>query len=235
MTLRMLMIVSWGIGANIIGGPKSMDEKRWDVVAKMPDPRLAPGAKPIGGQDTISFMLMMQSLLRDRFKLQVHYEDVRKDGYALAADKPKLRKTADPSARPECKEGPGPDGKDPRIANPIASRLETCLNMTMAQFAAQLRGVAPDYLNQYPDVVDETGIDGAHDITINFTPLRMLNAGVGGGVPPQSPGADLAASEPNGAISLFDALKKQLGLELKSRKLLTAHVLVIDHAEDAPI
>jgi uncharacterized protein (TIGR03435 family) len=211
-----------------------MDEKRWDIVAKMPDLRLAPGAQPIGNQRSISLMLMLQSLLKDRFKLQVHYEDVQKDGYALVADKPKLRKTADPSARPECKDGPGPDGKDPRIANPNLSRLVTCLNMTMAQFSAQLKSAAREYLNQYPDVVDETGIDGAYDITLNFSPIRMFNAGVGG-VPPQAPGADLAASEPNGAISLFDALKKQLGLELKSRKLLAAHVLVIDHAEDAPI
>jgi uncharacterized protein (TIGR03435 family) len=131
-------------------------------------------------------------------------------GYALVAPRPKLRK-ADPSNRPGCKEGPGPDGKDPRIANPLAPRLVTCRNFTMARFAAQLGNLASDYLHSFPPVVDATGIDGAYDFTLNFSPPGLL---------PRE-------GDPNGAISLFEALDTQLGLKLESRKV-SAKLLVID-------
>ena len=61
---------------------------------------------------------MLQALLEDRFKLQVHMEDRAVWAYTLIAVNPKLRK-ADPLSRTRCKEGPGPDGKDPRTANPV--------------------------------------------------------------------------------------------------------------------
>jgi uncharacterized protein (TIGR03435 family) len=43
----------------------------------------------------------------------------------------------------------------------------------------------------------------------------------------------LAASEPNGAISIFEALEKQLGLKLKTRKVMVP-VIVIDHVNETP-
>ena len=41
------------------------------------------------------------------------------------------------------------------------------------------------------------------------------------------------ASAPSGALSLFDAIQKQLGLKLDQRKRLMP-VLVIDHIEEHP-
>jgi uncharacterized protein (TIGR03435 family) len=41
------------------------------------------------------------------------------------------------------------------------------------------------------------------------------------------------ASDPNGAISIFDAGNKQLGLKLEEKKR-PAPVLVIDHVEEKP-
>ncbi len=237
MTLRNLIAVSWQVYPqdSVVGGPKSLDSAHWDILAKAPTPVLAEGAKPIGIPfDYGSLMLMMQALLKDRFKLQLHSEDRQMNGYALVADKPKLRKTADPAARPECKEGPGPDGKDPRVTNPDASRLVTCLNMTVGAFAAELRNQASGYLYQYPPVVDATGIEGNYDFTINFSGAGALNRAGRGGVAAVAPGADTAAAEPSGVITLFEALEKQLGLKLESRKV-TGTVMVIDHAEDAPI
>jgi len=238
-TLKTLISIAWESGnANnnqIEGGPKSLDSNHWDIVAKAPTPRLANGAKAIGAQyDFAAMMVMLQGLLKDRFKLQVHTEDRQVNGYALVADKPKLVKTSDPSARPECNEGPGPDGKDPRIANPDASRLVTCRNMTMTQFAVEIKNTAGGYLGQYPPLVNATGIDGAYDFTINFSVAGMVN-GAGRGGPAAAPPAAGAgdAAEPTRAISLFDALEKQLGLKLESRKV-TGQVLVIDHVEDAP-
>ena len=237
-TLKNLIMLAWSLSNAdmILGGPKSLDTAHWDIVAKAPTPDLAPGTKAVGMQiDYASMMLMMQALLKDRFKLQMHNEDRSANGYALVAVKPKLRK-ADPSNRPECKEGPGPDGKDPRIANPDASRLVTCLNMTLGEFATELRTRASGYLMRYPPVVDATGIEGRYDITINFSVMGMAvgGRGMGAAAPAGAPlGGDVAAAEPSGAITVFEALEKQLGLKLEARKVTTS-ALVIDHAEDAP-
>jgi uncharacterized protein (TIGR03435 family) len=106
--------------------------------------------------------------------------------------------------------------------------------MTVGQFAGELKNRAGGYLGQYPTVVDATNIEGNYDITINFSVAGDVNGGGRGGVAATSAlGGDVAAAEPSGAISLFEALEKQLGLKLESRKV-TGSVLVVDHAEDTP-
>ena len=84
---------------------------------------------------------MLQTLMEDRFKLKTHREDRPINAYTLVAASPKLKK-ADPLLRTGCKEGPGADGKDPRIASPVLNRLVTCQNMTMADFAQELTNLA---------------------------------------------------------------------------------------------
>jgi uncharacterized protein (TIGR03435 family) len=165
---------------------------------------------------------MLRALLEDRFQLKAHTEERAVSGYALVPAKAKLRK-ADPSNRPGCKEGPGPDGKDPRLTNPLASRLVTCRNMTLAQFASELNkmgcGCGP--------VVDATGVGGRYDLTVNFSPPTAFPK------PGESAAGPDAASDPTGAISIFEALPKQLGLRLQAREVPTP-VLVIDHIDDKP-
>ena len=244
MTLKGLIWEAWG-NVNpdrIIGGPKSMDTTGWVVLAKAPAQESpVPGWNgPVwNGLDIDTMRQMLRSLLIDRFKLEAHAEDRLVDGYALVSvkggAKPKLKR-ADPSNRPGCKDGPGADGlrpnwKDPRIANPLASRLVTCQNMTLAEFAAALstwRTEERSILPLFPPVVDATGISGRYDMTINFTPPREIPN-------PANPaaGAEGVASDPDGTISIFEALPKQLGLKLESRKVM-GQVLVIDHVEEKP-
>lgn len=229
MTLRMLILETQGElnTHRIVGGPKSMDMGCWLVLAKAPAQEDAPlGWKgPVwNGVDIGSMRIMLRSLLEDRFGLVAHTEDRPVPGFALVAGKTKLRK-ADPSNRSGCMEGPGADGKDPRLANPLASRLITCHNMTLAEFAAELNlsGIGTD-----GPVVDATGIDGRYDMTINFSPpSAFANLAT-----PQA-GGDPAASEPTGAISIAEALSKQLGLKLESREV-PAPVLVIGHVNEMP-
>ena len=114
---------------------------------------------------------------------------------------------------------------DPRDANPILARLVNCQNATVAQFAAQLQGLSPDDF-AYP-VEDATGINGAWDFTLSFTPSWML------GSPAPPGGVSAEASAPNGGISLAEAISKQLGLKLEMRKRMLP-VLVIDHIEEKP-
>jgi uncharacterized protein (TIGR03435 family) len=81
-------------------------------------------------------------------------------------------------------------------------------------------------------VDDKTGLDGAYDFTLAFTPIGMLNAGRGRGDAPGGP-VSADAADPTGAISLFDAVKQQLGLKLEMRKR-PMPVLVIDSIQDKP-
>ena len=53
------------------------------------------------------------------------------------------------------------------------------------------------------------------------------------GAPPPGAAATVAASDPVGGTSLFDAIDKQLGLKLEAQKR-TYPVFVIDHIEEKP-
>jgi uncharacterized protein (TIGR03435 family) len=103
--------------------------------------------------------------------------------------------------------------------------------MTMARFAGMLQGLAPGYIHS--PVLDSTGLEGSWDFTLSFSGVGQLRSGGGRGEPGSSESAD-AASDPNGAVSLPDAIAKQLGLKLEQAKQ-PVKVLVIDHVEQAPI
>jgi uncharacterized protein (TIGR03435 family) len=230
MTLRNLIWEAWGAPfdfSRFIGGPKGMDSPCWQVLAKVPVEQNVLGtANPAGwngaiwnGVDLDTMRMSLRSFLVDRFKLAAHLEDRPIDGYVLTGTGRKLRK-ANPANRPGCREGPGDDGKDPRLTNPLATRLITCRNMTLAQFAEQLNGLFPGS----PPRADATGISGRFDMTINFSPGGLIQTG---------PGEPGEATEPTGAISLVDALKGQLGLKVESRKVI-APVLIVDHVNATP-
>ncbi|HEV3330250.1 MAG TPA: TIGR03435 family protein [Bryobacteraceae bacterium] len=228
--LKMLINVAWDINSDemLAGAPKWLDSARFDVIAK------ASTEGPVPQVDFEALRLMLRALLVDRFQMKTHMEDRPINAYNLVAAKPKLKK-ADPANRTGCKEGPPPDGKDPRDANPMLSRLLTCQNMTMAQFAGQLPNLASGYIHS--PVVDATGLDGAWDFTLSFSAAGLLQLGqLGtgrGGETGQPAGSAPTASDPNGAVSLFDAVNKQLGLKLEMQKR-PAAVLVIDHIEEKP-
>jgi uncharacterized protein (TIGR03435 family) len=229
MTLRLLVTEAWGFAIppeRIFGGPKGMDNPCFTVLAKAPVEENAVAGwngAVWNGVDVDSMRMMLRALLVDRFKLVAFTEQRPVNGYELVAGKTKLRK-AEAGNRPGCKEGPGADGKDPRFVNPLASRLVTCRNMTLKQFAAELNNMFPGS----PPYTDATGISGRYDMTISFSPGNVVaNTGVPGA------GGDAVASEPNGAITVADALNGQLGLKLRSAKVM-APVLVIERVEEMP-
>jgi uncharacterized protein (TIGR03435 family) len=96
----------------------------------------------------------------------------------------------------------------------------------MAQFAEQLQYLAGGYV--FTPVLDSTGLTGAYDFTISFSGAGQLHPG-----PPPPSGSGDAPSDPNGGLSLPDALVKQLGVKLIKEKR-SSPVLVIDHIEQKP-
>jgi uncharacterized protein (TIGR03435 family) len=227
MTMKTLIRLAWNLNDDelLAGGPKWLDATKYSVVAR--------STSAIGGTaghlqiDIDDIRLMLRALLVQRFALTTHLEDRPVSAYTLVADEPKLT-PADPSRRTSCREGAEPGAKDPRTSNPALSRLVTCQNMTLRQLAEDLPRFAGGYI--HVPVVDASGLDGAWDFTLSFSPSGQVNASATSTATSESP---LGAADPNGALSLFDAVDKQLGLKLELRKR-PMPVLVIDHVDEQP-
>jgi uncharacterized protein (TIGR03435 family) len=134
--------------------------------------------------------------------------------------KPKMKK-ADPASRTSCKNAAAPAGTPP------GSETLTCQNITVAQFVDRLQYMTME-LN-WP-VLDATGIAGGWDFALTYS----RNAGTTFGGRVEDAGRTDAglpqATEPTGAVTLFEAVEKQLGLKLEIRPR-SAPVIVIDHVE----
>jgi uncharacterized protein (TIGR03435 family) len=226
--LMFLITFGWDLNPNnkesIVNAPKWLDTAKFDIRAKA-------GANvrvdKFSSGNLINYedlRNMLRAMISERFQMKWHMEDRPVTAYTLTAVKPRLKPTLDPTERTKCKEGPGPDGKDPRIASPALNRLITCQNMTIAQIGDELQHVAGGYI--YNTVVDGTGIKGSYDFTLSFSSADKILPTAG------NAGGD-AASDPNGALSVFDAVNRQLGLKLEKTKR-PYPVLVIDHIEETP-
>ena len=238
--MKFLIEQMWNVTDEmIINAPKFMDTDKWDIVAKAPSVVATTGVT--AGQngppiDIDTLFGMLKTLMAERFKLTFHMDERPLNAYTLLAVKPgsppKMKK-ADPASRTRCIEGPPMMSKnDPRDANPVLGRLLTCQNITMKQFAEQLQFVANGYIHS--PVLDSTGLEGGWDFTLNFSTIGQLQ-GRGDGPPPAAAAAGTTgASDPNGAVSLNDAIEKQLGLKLEMQKR-PVEVLVIDHIEQKPL
>jgi len=222
--------------------PKWLDDVHYDIVGTV----ASGGAAPIPGHeadlDFEDVKEMVRSLLADRFKLATHMGTASATVFALTADSPKMKLSPD-TEHASCAEGPGPDGKDLRLTNPMRDRLISCQHMTMEQFATELHNLASGYVPA--PVVDQSGLTGAYDFSISFSRAGKLKAPASApstGAPSASgaasaPGAP-EAPDPGGnglpPLSLFDALQKQLGLKLVKKDSVPQPVLVIDHVEEHP-
>jgi uncharacterized protein (TIGR03435 family) len=146
-------------------------------------------------------------------------------------------KKADPNTRTHMENGVPPGAKDPRQSSPTRTRYITFRNTTMAQFAVQLQRTAGGYIRT--PVSDQTGLEGGWDFVLSFSPagqvggrggrggMAVARGGAGGG------DASGDAAEPNGAVSLFEAIDRDLGLKLEPEKR-PLPVLVIDSIERKP-
>jgi len=227
--LKLAITIAWNLNVSedIPGAPKWLDSTRFDIIGKAPADAVPPGA---GLNFTDDLKMMVQALLMDRFKMKVHFEDRPVNAYTLTSSKPKLKK-ADPTGRTGCKEGNAPANATAGALLP--PRVVTCRNITMDQFAGQLRSMFGGVF-RYP-VADASGLDGAWDFSFTFSPLSSTQfTGPRGASPSELSAAGMGASDPTGGGgSLFDAIEKQLGLKLEAQKR-SYPVFVIDHIEEKP-
>jgi uncharacterized protein (TIGR03435 family) len=174
--------------------------------------------------------LMMQSLLAERFKLVVHFETGVFPVLAMVLGKPgktgpKLRPHSEGvpcEATPHTDRPPASGAIFPPecdvymfLMNPNALARAGSRNTTLAQLAGALPGLGK--LDR--PVVDQTGLTGRFDFSMEWVPEpnRALTANT-------DPPAEL-----NGPTFL-DAVHEQLGLKLESAKA-PLQVLVVDSVE----
>ena len=101
-----------------------------------------------------------------------------------------------------------------------------CKNTSLDGLAGMLPGWASGYI-KIP-VIDKTGIKGGYDFTLAWTGRAVLNGGNANG----EKVSDDDGSGGNG-LTVFEALERQLGLKLESRKEAVT-VTVIDRVERVP-
>jgi uncharacterized protein (TIGR03435 family) len=192
----------------IVGGPDWMDSARWDIQAKVADTDL----DDQGMMPPPQLMMRLQALLEDRFKLVARWETRELPVYALVLSTPgtigpKLKVHAGECDRPAGGATPAagnvPINCGTRSSVTSTFAKVTGSGITMVTFARNLSGTTGRY------VVDKTGLAGAYDLELEFTP-------------DQSP-------DTNGP-SLFTAMQEQLGLKLDSQRA-PVDVLVIDNAQ----
>lgn len=237
--LKFFIGIAWDLDPgrdDVLIAPKWLDSERIDIHAKVAASDL--GSTSMGRSNTMNwdeFLPMLQSLLIDRFQIKYHTEDRPIDAYTLEVADPRLAgiklKKAGAAERTSCGSVPGNDEPDPELTNVMLNSVQTCLNITMDDFASLLHHIAPDYFF-YP-VKDETGLKGAYDFTMSWSSADLFEregAGAGQGAAPGAEGAP-APSDPNGAVSFFDAIKKQLGLKVVKEKR-PEPVLVIDSIDE---
>jgi bla regulator protein blaR1 len=211
----------------IAGGPAWLASDRYDIVAKAD---AADGDRPTvaGAGGPTRTQLMVQTLLGDRFKLVIHTESrelqiyalvqARGDGRlgsALSRSSADCRSPAAAAAGSVVKGAPAAgDG------NPCGLQLGlgslTAGGVALSQIATALSGLLDR------SVVDRTGLAGAFDATLRWTPDEST--------PGMAQKAKFVPTiDPNGP-SIFTALQEQLGLKLEPAKG-PVDVLVVVNAQ----
>jgi len=194
----------------LVGGPDWLDKDRFDVSAKA-DRQYTSAQVPA----------MLQALLRERFQLSVHTEPRDLSLYTLVLDRrnrtlgPRVHASTVNCAAQLASGAPPPppeNGKVPPCAIENRGGRQLIANgVTMAQLANLLS------FPTHATVVDRTGLTGAFDVELEWTPDQPPLGAEGG-----TPAPD--------AVSIFTAVKEQLGLKLEAQKG-AVDVIVIDHIE----
>jgi uncharacterized protein (TIGR03435 family) len=198
-SLSFLIAYAYGVHTKqIAGGPAWLETERYDITAESDED---------GQPSQPQLRSMIQKLLADRFKLTFHNEKREISAYVITVGKTGAKlstSSGDPNGLP---------GLGFRALGAMIAR-----NSTIADLAGLLQTVVLDR-----PVVDQTGLTGKYDFTLNWTPEPTQFGGRGGQAPP--PADDTAA-----APDLFTAIQQQLGLKLESTKT-SVPVLVIDKVE----
>ena len=227
LSLRDYISIAYTVPVHLVSGPEWINTTRFDIAAKLPD-----------GLAETQFPQLIQTLLRDRFKLQAHREKRESPVYALEVAKGghKLVAVAEDDT---LKDAPftvtssgGPEG--------VSADLGQGASFSFTPERFEVRKVTMqalvDTLGRFLDrpILDLTKLEGRYNITFpvtreEFMPMLVrsaVNAGVT--LPPQA----LQLLDSPAIGSVIDGLKS-VGLLLEARKA-PLDMLVVDSIEKTP-
>ena len=223
-TLRELIEFAYEIQPfQLLNDRKWIDEERWDISAKLAD---VPAAPSRGQADTL--LLALRSLLADRFQLVVRKETRQLPIYAIVLARgdgrlgPQLTRSAIDcaalrAAREKGDTTPLPAGAQACGAQGRIGSIQM-RGSPLSDFAARLAE------RLHRTVVDRTGLTGAWDLSLTYTPdPEQIVTAVAQGVQPQF--------DPNGP-SFFTAVQEQLGLKVEAATG-PVEVLIVERADRA--
>ncbi len=206
-----LIATAYKVHVTQVSGPDWISEGGFDIDAKIPE-----------GTKKEQVNAMLQSLLEERFGLQIHRETQNKSGFALIIGKngPKLKPAEPEPAEGERLTPEQREAQQKKVRAQMAAMMErmqdrrqagttggantgSWSSVTTAELATHLVGLAGG------PVVDETGLTGKYSVFIE----TWQNAELPGG-------------------TVFDAVEK-LGLKLMPRKV-DVDTIVIDHVSKTP-
>jgi uncharacterized protein (TIGR03435 family) len=178
-----------------VSGPDWINVERYDINAK------AAGEVP---EDQLR--VMMQSLLAERFKMTTHRQTKEMQAYLLQVAKGGLK----------VKESASEGEMD---VKPDQGRMQVSFQR------ATITNLVDALVNVFrAPVIDETGMKGKYDVTINMAKyLPDMGHGPGSGEAPPDPQA-----------IVMRGLQEELGLKLEPKKM-PIELVVIDHVEKAPV
>jgi uncharacterized protein (TIGR03435 family) len=141
--LKEMLVVTYRLRFDqVSGGPGWMATDHWDINAE--------AERPSSGEE---FQVMLRNLLKERFKLEMHFETKERPVYVMSVDKAGMKMTPHEIG----------SGGDRRI-DQTGSLKWTAKFVPMDYFAWLLstRVGRP--------VVDRTGLKGTYDFTLSWTP-----------------------------------------------------------------
>jgi len=212
-TLKMLLRRAYDLEPDRVSGPAWLDTERYDIAAKLPPQTSAEELRS-----------MLQELLTERFRLQLHRETKTLSVYLLTVAKngPKLQP---PEKLPEYKDD---EERKAEMQKQAEAGLRAVMERRRAGGPMNNRGFhlasattakLAEVLSSHLDrpVRDQTRLDGLYSCTLRW----------------HTDGAALRDDTPLGP-SIFVAVEEQLGLKLQGAKE-QLDVLVIDQAEKVPV
>lgn len=180
-------------------------------------PRFDLEAKPAREFAQAELLTAVRHLLEDRFKLVAHHEMREQPGYALLVDRadralgPRMKRSDVDCTDPGQMTAKDADGT---ARCGIRGRAGSAIGRnTMAVLARFLTNLVPDQRT----VADRTNLAGTYEFQIDWAPETTASTGTA------------PAPDPN-AVSIFTAVREQLGLRLDSEKQ-QVDVLVVDRAD----
>ncbi|HLK64041.1 MAG TPA: TIGR03435 family protein [Bryobacteraceae bacterium] len=199
-TLRYCIAFAYQVKEYQVSGPAWLNELRYDLVAKGPE-----------GTRHEQLPAMMQALLAERFRVELHREKRDFSVFALLVG----------ASGPKLKESP----EEPQVEG---ARFGISMSPSGVGRMEVRHGDMTALANSLPrlvgrPVVNLTGLNGRYDFDLEFSPEDAR-----GMVMPQSAGGDVPAASEFGS-SIFNSIQR-IGLKLEARKS-ALDTIVVDRAE----